>query len=245
VALGHKKNDPHARLGALERWSARATLFILAGIVLDMVLVFAFTQGSWERAGAIVANALIGIGLIVEYVVIGRAIVAGGEAQRLSDERVAAAEARAAEANARAAEANQKAEEERLARVKFESERAWRSLTREQHEEMAAALRKFTGQKFHMLTYREDRECDRFAYQIVMTLELAGWSQDSHSTDPMGLDERVIELAISDDAMLEPSYALVDALRAAGHDCAVVGNPHVQPNVIEIRIGRKPERAKF
>jgi hypothetical protein len=103
--LGQRKNDPHQKLESLERWSARATLLILAGIVVDIGLLFWFPHERIERLGGTIANALIAVGLIIEYLVILRAIVATGNANRESDEKIAAAEARAAEANQKAQEA--------------------------------------------------------------------------------------------------------------------------------------------
>jgi hypothetical protein len=100
--LGQKKNDPHQRLESLERWSRRAKLWILLGIVIELGALIWFSHGWWERLWGITANVLIGVGLAAEYVVIGRAIIAGREAQQESDERVATAEARGAEANAKA-----------------------------------------------------------------------------------------------------------------------------------------------
>jgi hypothetical protein len=35
-AFGQRKNDPHQRLEELERWSARATLLIFLGIVVEI-----------------------------------------------------------------------------------------------------------------------------------------------------------------------------------------------------------------
>src|SRR5258708_1040291 len=84
--LGQRKNDPHQRLEELERWSGRATLLIFFGIVVEIATLLYFPHDSAERIVSISANALIGVGLIVEYVVILRAITAGGEAQRESDE---------------------------------------------------------------------------------------------------------------------------------------------------------------
>jgi hypothetical protein len=75
------KNDPHQALEALERWSGRATLLIFAGILTEMALVVYFRHEEW--LGSFVANALIGIGLIAEYIVIVRTIVASGEVQSL------------------------------------------------------------------------------------------------------------------------------------------------------------------
>jgi hypothetical protein len=151
-----------------------------------------------------------------------------------------------AELRARAAEANLKAEKERSARLKFEEDRAWRSITSNQSAKIAEVLRKFSGQRFHILTYRDDPECERFTLQIVLTLSAAGWTQDGRSTTPMGLDERLIKLSISNKELTEASYAFMNAMRNAGfEDCATVGNPDINQDVIEIRIGRKAERAVF
>ncbi len=92
---GHRNNDPNERLDELERWSARATLWILFGILAEIVLIWVPLPNIWQKVGETSANALIGIGLIVEYFVIGRAIIATGKAKQLSDQQVAEANARA------------------------------------------------------------------------------------------------------------------------------------------------------
>jgi ribosomal protein L29 len=125
--LGHNKNDPHQKLESLERWSARATLLILLGIVIEIGLLLWFPHDPAERLAAVIANALIGVGLAVEYIVILRAVVAGGEATRLSDEKIAESNRQAAEANQMAAEANLE-----LARLRMQL--AARSLTKEQFD---------------------------------------------------------------------------------------------------------------
>lgn len=88
-ALGHKKNDPHQKLESLERWSARATLLILLGIIIEIGSLLWFPHDPAERLVAVIADALIGVGLAVEYIVILQAVVASGEATRLSDEKIA------------------------------------------------------------------------------------------------------------------------------------------------------------
>ena len=75
-ALGQRKNDPHQRLESLERWSGRATLLIFLGILIEIALLFWFPHVWKERLGSVAADSLIAIGLIVEYFVIMRAIVA-------------------------------------------------------------------------------------------------------------------------------------------------------------------------
>jgi hypothetical protein len=101
---GPSKKDAHKRLGSLERWSGWATLLILAGILLDIAILWWRLPWFSERIWATLANAFIGLGLMIEYIVIGRTIVASGEVKRESDAKIAAALERAAEAEARAAE---------------------------------------------------------------------------------------------------------------------------------------------
>jgi hypothetical protein len=103
-AVGQRKKDATQRLEELKRWSARATLLIFFGIVVDLAVVLYVPHDRSKIIGAVIANGLIGLGLIIEYIVTLRAITASGEAQRESNEKVA-------EANIRAAEANLKAEE--------------------------------------------------------------------------------------------------------------------------------------
>lgn len=97
---GHSvSGDAREKLDALELWSGRATLIILAGIVIDVGIIWIWPHESrWETIWALTANVLIGAGLVIEYIVILRAIVASGDVQRDSDEKVAAAVERAAAA---------------------------------------------------------------------------------------------------------------------------------------------------
>lgn len=147
-ALGQRKKDAHQRLDELERWSARATLLIFFGIVVDIATVLYVPHERAEIAGSLIANGLIGVGLIVEYIVILRAITASGEAQREADERVGIAEKQAAEANARAAEAELRTETLR-------SELAWRRISTQEAEKISevlgrADLPKFGLRLFHV-----------------------------------------------------------------------------------------------
>lgn len=109
--MGQRKKDPNQRLEALELWSARATLLILLGIFVEIGLLFWFHKTIPERIGSTVANTLIGVRLVVEYIVILRAIVATGEANREADEKVAAANVIAEQARKDAADARKRTAE--------------------------------------------------------------------------------------------------------------------------------------
>jgi hypothetical protein len=158
--------DPNTELENSERWSGHATLLILAGIVLELIALYVFTKEmSWiEKAVISTANIVIGIGLVIEYRCIGRAKIATAELQRLSDEKVAAAEALGAEANQRAAEAN-------LALERF---RAPRVLSDEQIDRIAKELRQFAGVQFDIGISSRDPELLRLVALLERALDFRG-----------------------------------------------------------------------
>lgn len=156
-----QKNDPHTRLARLERWSGRATLLILAGIIIEIVLVLWFAHEFWERNWSIVANALIGIGLIAEYIVIGRTIVASGEAQLESDAKLAEALNRAANA------------EEQLARLRTPR----REILKEKGSLITEAAKPFTGTVFDTGSGPMDQDVGDCLWDLEPLLWAAGWEQ--------------------------------------------------------------------
>ena len=137
-------NDPHQKLESLERWSAHATLLIFLGIVIEIGLLFWFPHNAQERIGAITADAFIGTGLIVEYIVILRAIVASGEAERLSNEKIA--------------ESNRIAAEAQLELAKFRATR--RSILSGHEASLTEKLKAFPGTEFDSDSRTEmERQC--------------------------------------------------------------------------------------
>jgi len=162
--------DSHdaTRLASLEKWSAKATLLILAGIVGDIVLPFFFPHDtvSWsERWAQVACNALIGVGLAVEYVCIVRTIAATSALQAASDMRVAEAEARAAEAYQHAMEAKLE-----LARLQTP-----RTLSAEQARLIGERLRQF-GQIPFVFRSQAEPEPITFAEHLGKALAGAGWA---------------------------------------------------------------------
>jgi hypothetical protein len=175
-ALGQRKKDAHQRLEELERWSARATLLIFFGIVADMATVLYVPHEGAEIIGSLIGNGLIGVGLIIEYVVILRAITAGGEAQREADERVGIAEKQAAEANARAAEANQKAEEARVKALEAETKlKNSMSPRTPKWDEFLKALEGMPSAKVQILYVHECADCSWTASWLSHWLKEARW----------------------------------------------------------------------
>lgn len=162
-----KTTDPHKAIENLERASGKATLWILAGIIVELGALFLFPHGWGERSVSIVAYAAIGFGLIVEYLVIGKVIDATREAERVSNERVADLERLAAEAN-------RKAKEAELALAKLEARLAPRSLALRQHL-MTPRLSEFAGQRATIVAAPSMPESEMFARHLGPPLLDAGW----------------------------------------------------------------------
>jgi hypothetical protein len=134
--------------------------------LVEIGVIWWFPPGLWERIGDTAGNALIGVGLAVEYIVIGKTIIASGEAKRESDAGVAAAEARAAEADRKAAEAN-------LELAKF---RAPRDLSQEQIARVADSVRPFAGVQYDFAISATDAEVLVFIDHVERALNDAGWN---------------------------------------------------------------------
>jgi hypothetical protein len=177
-ALGQRKKDAHQRLEELERWSARATLLIFFGIVVDIATVLYVPHERAEIAGSLIANGLIGVGLIVEYIVILRAITASGEAQREADVRVGIAEKQAAEANARAAGAL-------LELARLEKKMAPRVITAAGEAKIIETLALPGPIPFKV----EADPASEFAFvdRLIAVLQRAGWEWKGYAVTPLGL----------------------------------------------------------
>jgi hypothetical protein len=161
AALGQSRNDPHHTLERLESWSANATLVILAGILGEIAVLWLTPHTCGERIWGTVTDALIAVGLIVEYFVILSAIVATGEANRESDEKVARAQLEAAEARERTAE--------------VEKLTAWRRVSPEQSRTIAEAVRRNPSPLSVVIEFQSnDPEAYTYALDIVKIFEDAG-----------------------------------------------------------------------
>lgn len=122
--------------------------------------MFWFPRSPSENTGTLSANALIGIGLIVEYIVILRAIVASGEATRLSDEKVAEANKVAQQAVKEAAEARERA-------AKVEQLTAWRHIDAEATDTISRA---FSGKSSILSILVEYQSGDAEAFSLACEL---------------------------------------------------------------------------
>jgi hypothetical protein len=101
IGLGpaHRARPPHTRLEDLERRSGQATLAISIGIALEVLGLF-ISEHPWnfEKFTSLIADLLILIGLLVEYLVIYETIEASRADRIESDKVVASALDRATDA---------------------------------------------------------------------------------------------------------------------------------------------------
>ena len=161
-----KRSDPHLRLEALERWSGRATLLILVGILVEVWQVIYFPHEFIERITSLAANALIGIGLIIEYIVIVRAVIAGRESQALSDQKVSEANDAAARALERASLLEKEAAEARERAAQIELLTMPRRISLEQRNKIADAVRGKTPNSILIRYSMFDHEAAVFALEL-------------------------------------------------------------------------------
>jgi hypothetical protein len=123
--------------------------------------MFAHNISRWEKAGLVLANAAIGIGLAIEYVCIRKTVAASATLQRDSDERIAAASARA--------------EEARLETERLKSQFAWRNLPVDTMARLAAALREHPQASVAISHWANDPESLNLAMLIGAVFRLVRW----------------------------------------------------------------------
>jgi hypothetical protein len=174
-----QENDPHARLETLERWSGCATLLILLGILIEIALVSWFGREFWEKVGTITADALIGIGLVAEYIIILSTITATAEANRLSELKNAELTARAEEANARAVAA-------KLELAKLTTPRVEILKQGSNEASLISKLRAFRGTQFDV-GFGADGEQAHFTWMLEAILSTAGWNQVAWGIHAVGV----------------------------------------------------------
>jgi len=230
----------------LESASGWGTLIIFAGIVAEIFAFFLISPGDpKERLASLIANALIAIGLVIEYVAIRLTIIASGEAKLEADGQIAAA-------NARAAEANQKAQEAALELAKY---REPRRSTQEQMYRIAEKLKPLAPMQYAGATVGRDPEFLTFLQFIEATLILADWQEIGwHVSAGMtrGAGRTVIGTSVSVSNVLitfplsqmgltleNAAVALAEALTAEGFIASAGMDSGPNAQVIHVMVGPK------
>jgi hypothetical protein len=245
LALGGRNHNPETVLHRTELWSGHATLAILAGIILEILVTLGFVPRSteWAKGYAVVADILIGVGLIIEYICIRAAIVASAEQKRESD-------AKLAEALDRAATAQREL-------VKFRTPR--RSLMPAiAKQEVADKLRAFAETPFDVGFGDGDGEQADCAWDLEEILAKAGWNQLPWGVHAVGISvilrnlrpvagsvgAQNVEIQMEQEsrqARLAAAEALVAALNAIGIEAKETpyNTPNNNVHAIHVLIGPK------
>jgi hypothetical protein len=145
-------------------WTGYATLAILAGIILELAILFVFAHGisRGEKIALVFANVLIAVGLWVEYVYGGKGADAAAELQRISDARLSVALDRAAAAQGEL--------------IKFRAPRR-DLMTPENIQLITERLKPFAGTVFDVGHTKVDREQWDFMWRLEPAIRDAGWKQ--------------------------------------------------------------------
>jgi hypothetical protein len=236
------KKSPHDRLETYEKWSAGATLGILIGIIIEIVVLAYYEyHPGWKFWSSVAANVFIGAGLLIEFFCIRWTIIASREAEDENRAKLAAALDRAVAA-----------EQELL-----EFRKTRRHVIGPNKAQLAARLKRFAGAEFDTAMSHFEREIGDILWDIEEALRDAGWRQIDFAPLPgasaiqrtnralsgSALAQNVeIEMHPSQQAFLKPAAdALIEVLNSVGIDAreapytSATGNHHA----IHILVGPK------
>lgn len=163
IGSSHSAKSPHERLEQLETRSGYATLAIMAGIGIEIYLViFVAKDHPWTEPLTILANVLIFVGLLVEFINIRKSIVASRAEKVAADLELAAA-------NDRAAQAQTELREYRTPRRELMSVEA--------RVQIIQKLEPFAGTKFDTALASGPAEVIHFCWDLEEVLSKANWLQ--------------------------------------------------------------------
>jgi hypothetical protein len=233
--------SPHVRLHDLERVSGRATLAIAVGIGIEVFALF-LLEPSWDLKWicSLVADLLIFIGLLVEYLVILETIEASKADRIESDREVANAMNRAAQA------------ERDLLDHKTPRRAA---MTTENKAFLVGRLMQFDRPFFDVGMAGGPGEVIHFCWDLEEVLHQAGWQQLDWGSSSLTFARNLrpvagMIMADNVEIQIEPSHrtanigavtALVEALREIGISAEETPYNFANTNVqaIHVLIGPK------
>ena len=138
-----------------------------------------------------------------------------------------------------------RAEAERLVE-ELRRKQTYRHLTIEQKETLVRALAPYHGYKVVVVCILGDSEGREYADDFVTVFAKAGWdygggsgvNQKSFGTDPVGIEMTLNTFQVTSGRIPKAAQVLGETLNSLGLDVKGFRSPDVQPNTIEIRIGR-------
>ena len=170
-SMGHTSKVGRKTLNNLQATYSVVTFLVVCGIIFNIYSFSWLFHDGWGKFIAVMANATIGLSLIIQYQVIAMAILASSQTKAHSDETVALANERASLAEARAAEATLE-----LLKLKVA-----RSLTSQQVEEVSRKIQGHAGTPY-VLSVCSDPEAICLLQQVDSALRTGGWSPQHPKT---------------------------------------------------------------
>jgi hypothetical protein len=229
-------------------WAEWSNFAVIAGLVVEMIVLWIFSHGKGESIFLTIAVLIIGVGVFGEYRFGSRAADAASELQRISDERVASLGRDAAEAKERAANAEKGIVEARLELERMKSERI---IQPKQAANLIAKLLPYAGKRFWIITQKSTvgtgSEPVALAEQISKIFSDARWVKDSHTmidanmTTPefIPVGDRGCNVETSQvPPGPELNRLVAEGLKDAGIECSSnLTDQPMRPDAIEILIG--------
>ena len=164
--------------------------------------------------------------------------------------QVAELSAKLAKSERAAKESVAKAEQATRKALDVEAKQAPRRLTATQRAALVELLSPHRGQAVSVACIMGDIEGKTFAEDFVSALRQSGWlfegepgvGQAVYDKDPVGVEVTINESEARGNRVPTAAMALVDALKKTNvlSGNAIFVNPKTPPNLIELRIGKKP-----
>jgi hypothetical protein len=215
-------------------------ILVVAGLIIEFVHAIIFRQGKlfFEAFGPTIANGAVAIGVAAEVYFAGLAKGRSAELDRISEEKVTAANLSADEARERAANAE-------LETAKVKAAAAWRTLSGPVAQSLTQFLSFRTG-KVTIQYVANDPEALYFTVQLSDIFEAAHWTVSTMSMSMPGMlvmGLYVPESSPVDTPTIRSSFAMV----GLGFSAAALPDPGVListgskiENAAIVFVGSKP-----
>ena len=190
-------------------WFEYSTVVVLAGLVFELVVLFALHKtASWREKSVLIAGTLIiAIGVAGEWHFGSKATAAALRLQAIADEKVAMLASETASANEAAGKANERAAELKLALEKEIAARQPRRITAAQREQIVEALKLEPKGPISVTWKLFDEEAVQFGKDVLETLRAAGYDpKEERGAFSFGIPGQW--LLVADQSWLgKPTYA--------------------------------------
>jgi hypothetical protein len=229
-------------------WFEYSTIVVLAGLVFELVVLFALHKtASWREKSVLIAGTfIIAIGVAGEWHFGSEATAAALRLQAIADEKVATLIKETAKANEVAAKANERTAELKLALEKEVAARQPRTISAQQHDQIVEYLKNTNPKGPITVVWKLfDEEAEKFGRQVIAALKDSGFDV-TEGRGPFGFGERGAWIAVRDLEKVKAAPSAIGAVQGAFRDILHIqfdggerkeGYPDVD---VTIAIGAKP-----